>query len=243
MNPGVDRQFKRDKIVAIAAALFLHAVVLYGLWNYRIIPPQSEALAVFVSIINPGAPATVVPPQPVAPRAEVPKTVATKPAPGRQEAPRVETTAASLVSTKPTPVTVSAESTTLPLSGAGLQPAPSPVSLSAVTRPVGVSAESAGAPPVLLNGELSVSCTERTPPAYPKQSLRLGEQGKTIMQVELDELGRVVKVAIKKESGFPRLDEAAIKAVKTWRCNPAKQNGIAVRSVALQPFNFTLQGR
>jgi protein TonB len=96
---------------------------------------------------------------------------------------------------------------------------------------------------VLLSGELSVNCSERTPPAYPKQSLRLGEQGKTVLLVELDELGRVADVAVKTRSGFPRLDEAAINAVKSWHCTPAKRNGVAVRSVALQPFNFALKGR
>jgi len=96
---------------------------------------------------------------------------------------------------------------------------------------------------VLLSNELSVSCTERTPPSYPKQSLRLGEQGKTVLLVELDERGRVVNIAVKTKSGFPRLDEAAINAVKTWHCNPAERNGVAVRAVALQPFNFVLKGR
>jgi protein TonB len=83
---------------------------------------------------------------------------------------------------------------------------------------------------------------DRPPPAYPKLSARLGEQGKTILLVELDELGRIINVSIKKKSGFARLDEAAIAAVKSWRCNPAKRNGAAVRAVALQPFNFILKG-
>jgi protein TonB len=97
--------------------------------------------------------------------------------------------------------------------------------------------------PLHLGGELSVSCSERPAPAYPKQSLRLGEQGKTVLLVELDELGRMITVEVKTKSGFPRLDEAALNAVRTWRCTPAKHNGIAVRSIALQPFNFTLKGR
>ena len=96
---------------------------------------------------------------------------------------------------------------------------------------------------MLLTGELSVSCSERTPPAYPKQSLRLGEQGKTVLLVELDEFGQVANVVVKTKSGFPRLDEAAVNAIKSWRCSPAKRNGVAVRSVAVQPFNFALKGR
>jgi protein TonB len=97
--------------------------------------------------------------------------------------------------------------------------------------------------PLLMGGELSVSCSERTAPTYPKQSLRLGEQGKTVLLVELDEMGRMITVDVKTKSGFPRLDEAAVNAVKTWRCTPARRNGAAVRSIALQPFNFTLKGR
>ena len=97
--------------------------------------------------------------------------------------------------------------------------------------------------PVQLSGDLSVSCPERTPPSYPKQSLRLGEQGKTVLRVELNESGRVEQVAVQSSSGFPHLDEAAMTAVRGWHCTPAKRNGTAVRSVALQPFNFTLKGR
>jgi protein TonB len=95
---------------------------------------------------------------------------------------------------------------------------------------------------VLASGELSVSCSDRTPPVYPKLSLRLGEQGRTLLLVELDERGRVANVSVKAGSGFSRLDEAAINAVKNWRCTPAMRNGVAVRSVATQPFNFALAG-
>jgi protein TonB len=43
-------------------------------------------------------------------------------------------------------------------------------------------------------------------------------------------------------SGFDRLDAAALAAVRTWRCRAAQRDGQAVRSVALQPFDFTLEG-
>lgn len=97
--------------------------------------------------------------------------------------------------------------------------------------------------PVMLSGELSVSCPERSPPNYPARSRRLNEQGRVLLRVELGEDGRVSSAAIKTSSGFPLLDEAAVSAVKTWRCKPAIQNGVAVRAVALQPFAFILEGR
>lgn len=95
--------------------------------------------------------------------------------------------------------------------------------------------------PVTLSGELSVTCTERQPPAYPPLSRRLGEEGKVVLRVELDEQGAVSAARVATGSGFARLDEAALAAVKTWRCNPARRDGQPVRAVALQPFKFVLQ--
>lgn len=96
--------------------------------------------------------------------------------------------------------------------------------------------------PVTLDSELSVSCPDRAAPGYPPLSRRMGEAGIAVVRVELDEQGHVSSARIATGSGFARLDEAALAAVKTWRCNPAQRNGQAVRAVALQPFKFVLQG-
>ncbi len=63
-----------------------------------------------------------------------------------------------------------------------------------------------------------------------------------VLRVELDETGHVAVARISSSSGHARLDEAALGAVKTWRCTPATRNGQPVRAVALQPFKFVLQG-
>jgi protein TonB len=97
--------------------------------------------------------------------------------------------------------------------------------------------------PVMLSGELSVSCPNRSPPEYPAQSMRLNEQGRVVLRVELDADGRVSNVQVKTTSGFRRLDEAAVRVVKTWRCKPAIRNGGSVPALALQPFVFELEGR
>lgn len=96
--------------------------------------------------------------------------------------------------------------------------------------------------PVQLGSELSLACPQRTPPAYPPFSRRLGETGVVVVHVELDEQGRVASAQVKSSSGYSRLDEAAITAVKTWRCHPATRHGQPVRAIALQPLNFILQG-
>jgi protein TonB len=58
----------------------------------------------------------------------------------------------------------------------------------------------------------------------------------------LDESGYVDTASVAESSSYKRLDEAALAVVKTWRCNPSLRNGQPVRAVALQPFNFVLQG-
>lgn len=244
MNHEGHANLDRDKAAGFTAALFLHLIVLCALWNYQIMPRQSEPMTLFVSLVNPVTPEKALPPQPV-----MQKSAALKPALARKEAPGPMTPVMPPGLTGPTPVTAPAKPVELPLpvvrqhSAASVASVASVASLPAVTPAVKAPAAVAGSSSLLLNNELSVSCTERTPPVYPKQSLRLGEQGKTVLLVELDELGMVSGVNIKTKSGFPRLDDAAISAVKTWRCTPARRNGAAVRSAALQPFNFTLKGR
>jgi protein TonB len=71
----------------------------------------------------------------------------------------------------------------------------------------------------------------------------LNEQGRVVLRVELGVDGYVSNVAFKTRSGFNRLDEAAVAAVKIWRCKPAYRGGVAVDAIALQPFDFILEGR
>lgn len=105
--------------------------------------------------------------------------------------------------------------------------------------PEGLSGTASG--PVMLPSELSVICPVTSPPDYPHQSRQLGEDGKLMLRLELDERGRIGTVQVIKSSGYRRLDEAAITAVRTWHCNPPLRNGQPVRAVALQSFSFVLQ--
>lgn len=97
-------------------------------------------------------------------------------------------------------------------------------------------------PPMMLNDDLAVNCPDRSPPEYPAQSRRLNEQGKVVLRVELGKDGRVDLARIRTSSGYPRLDEAALEAIRKWHCRPPVRDGSPVRAVALQPFNFTLEG-
>ena len=63
-------------------------------------------------------------------------------------------------------------------------------------------------------------------PEYPPSSRRAGEAGTVILEVYVLETGRVGEAKVKQSSGFPRLDEAAIREVKrSWRLVPGTENG------------------
>jgi TonB family protein len=65
-------------------------------------------------------------------------------------------------------------------------------------------------------------------PIYPSMSKRLGEQGIVTLNVFVNSDGSVSELRIKSTSGYKRLDESAVEAVKLWRFNPAIEYGKAV---------------
>lgn len=155
------------------------------------------------------------------------------PPPPPQEAPKPARLEKPRVADKPRPQQLVAEAPAAsPAEAVAPPPPPAPVAEAPPSRPAG---------PVTLGAELAVSCPERNAPAYPPLSRRLGEEGKVMLRVELDEHGNVSAARVATGSGFARLDEAALAAVKTWRCTPASRDGKPVRAVALQPFKFVLQ--
>jgi protein TonB len=79
-------------------------------------------------------------------------------------------------------------------------------------------------------------------PAYPRHSLRLGETGKVLLLVFVSSSGQAEEVKIKASSGYERLDEAALNAVRKWRFTPARENGVAVAGWVTIPIIFKLQG-
>ena len=65
-----------------------------------------------------------------------------------------------------------------------------------------------------------------TQPPYPAASRRMGEEGRVVLELYVDETGDVTKGKIAQSSGFPRLDKTAlIHAKRKWHFLPAMQNG------------------
>lgn len=196
-----------------------HAAVLAALWHYQIKISPAEAVTVFVNFITPSAPEKKEEP----PKVEKPRPI---------ERPKVERLVAEGPVTSPTDFVAPAPPSPEPAQTEE-PPAPAPV----------IETPPAPPAPVTLSSELAVSCPDRASPSYPAISRRLGEQGRVVLRVELDEKGHVSSVAVIESSGFLRLDDAAMAAVKNWRCSPAMRDSFPARAVALQQFDFVLKGR
>jgi protein TonB len=84
------------------------------------------------------------------------------------------------------------------------------------------------APPTELK---PITRTHSLPP-YPTISQRLGEQGTTLMIVNINTEGSVTECKVDKSSGSERLDSAACDYVKShWRWQPPTQEGKTVSAV------------
>lgn len=63
-------------------------------------------------------------------------------------------------------------------------------------------------------------------PKYPAAERRAGHEGSVILQIYVSENGKVTEAKVQQSSGFPALDEAAVKEVlRSWRLVPGKKDG------------------
>ncbi len=66
-------------------------------------------------------------------------------------------------------------------------------------------------------GGYTPTLVQRVVPKYPPRSVRHHEQGATRIHIRVNESGRVAEVSIINSSGHPRLDRAAVDAVRRWK--------------------------
>jgi periplasmic protein TonB len=105
--------------------------------------------------------------------------------------------------------------------------------------PNAISAQASNSPPVGETANMKVN--RRVDPVYPAGSRRDGEQGTGMFKVLVDEKGRPLDVQVLKSTGFPRLDTAALDAIRKWVFSPAMQNGQGVQSWTRVQVAFQLQ--
>ncbi len=111
-----------------------------------------------------------------------------------------------------------------------------PVATAAVTKP-GVAEPI----PVTLP-HLNADYLDNPAPDYPPASRELGEQGRVLVRAMVTAEGRVGQVALRKSSGFNRLDQAALDSVRHWRFVPARRGSQPVSAWVVVPVAFSIEG-
>lgn len=79
-------------------------------------------------------------------------------------------------------------------------------------------------------------------PEYPASMIRMGAEGTVLLSVQVLENGRVGDVRLERSSGYPKLDESAIREAKRWRLIPGTRDGVPVVLWKQIPITFRLQG-
>jgi protein TonB len=94
--------------------------------------------------------------------------------------------------------------------------------------------------PVTEQEKFDVAYLNNPAPIYPKMSRRQGEQGRVLLKVLVSEKGVADQVQLETRSGFEKLDQAAVDAVKKWSFVPAKRSNQAISTYVLVPVKFSL---
>lgn len=106
-----------------------------------------------------------------------------------------------------------------------------PVRLVAATAPAGPSAGASDQPKRLIfRPDIN--------DFYPEPSRSQGEQGKVELRLCYDESGRVRESMLVTSSGFPRLDEAAVRMGRLYRYQPIVINGVPQPACVVQAVRF-----
>jgi protein TonB len=105
------------------------------------------------------------------------------------------------------------------------------------TPPPDSAVTSSSAPAEVSNLQVE----RRTEPVYPPASRRAGEEGTTVLRVLVDEHGRPGDVSIVHSSGFPRLDQSAVEAIRRWTFAAARNGSQTVRAYTTVKVSFRLE--
>jgi protein TonB len=135
----------------------------------------------------------------------------------------------------PPPPVLTAATEAAPVSSFSVPPQPAAPSAPFIPAPV------AAAPVPVTAARFDADYLNNPKPAYPRASRRLSEQGTVTLRVRVGADGLPLAVELRQSSGFPRLDDAALDAVRQWRFVPARQGDTPIASWATVPIAFKLE--
>jgi len=215
-----------------SASLFLLVLLLHLSLIAAVVSHTSEPQAKKVEKAIEG----VIIPAPVAPQPEKPKPKPVQPESVKKPKPQPQKKAVAkktVTTPKPAPVKPAPVAEASPKAVS----APEAVAVAAKTKTATKAAEPepAATPPVA-----SANKAVNKAPLYPTLSRRLKEQGTVYLQVLVLKNGKVGQLKLKQSSGFARLDQSALNAVRGWTYQPALKLGQPIDYWFVQPVVFNL---
>lgn len=109
-----------------------------------------------------------------------------------------------------------------------------------IAPPAAPSSTPPMAPPVATPLRVAHLDCALVKPDYPPRSLRRGETGTAVVELETDVAGHVSAARVVTSSGYVRLDEAAHAAVLASHCRPYSEDGTPMPARADVPVTFNL---
>jgi periplasmic protein TonB len=220
---------KKPSYLLLGAVILLHIAGMVLLVNSKTTPPEIKPVApMMVSLVsNPVPEPEVVPVVPVQPEPKpVVKPVVKQKPIVKEKVPTPEPVVQQPVISEP----VNAPETP-----------PTPEVVMPKAPVVAEVPKVAPQPEVIEPPKFGVAYLNNPAPNYPSSSRRAGETGRVLLRVLVSTNGSAETVELENSSGFERLDEAAINAVKKWRFIPAKRSNQAVSAYVLVPVKFSLE--
>ena len=213
-----DHSFGSERVLRSGSLAFVIGLHLLATWAIlslaRSEPMTSGAKPLFVEFIAPE-----VAPEPLPPIPEPPPKPIEKPKPKPIITTQAKTPEPPPMEAPPEPK----EPEPLPPIQAAPPPQPGPPAPAPVEPP-----------------RFDMAYLNNPPPVYPSVSRRMAEEGTVKMNVLVSAQGRALKVEIHTSSGYSRLDQAALNAVRNWKFVPAKRGDTPVEGWALVPLVFVL---
>lgn len=231
---GAPSDLGRAQSLGLATLVILTHLAL-GLAWWQLTPEQKdagEASPIVVTLVQPDAPAPAVatPPAEVQPRREP---TPTPPLPTRTPRPTVP---------NPAPVLTSQAAGEAAVAAAPVEPTPpAPAAQVAPAAPVVPVAPAAPPAPPREVSESAVSYLVKPVLVFPRISRELGESGTVMLRVLVDEQGRPSEIQVARSSGYQRLDQQAMQAMRAARFKPHLEGGVPRPVWVRTPQTFHLE--
>jgi protein TonB len=208
----------RAKFGPLATVVGVHAVLFYFAYSGLMSRMVDAALpdAVLVSFVAP----------PKAPPPAAPKVVPLVQLPP----PVLPFVPVPVVQVAPQPNVVTVTQTAVPAE-------PRPVQVATVSIAAAPAPAVASTPKTITTG---VEYIQAPQPVYPQMSKRMGEQGRVMLRILVNEKGLPDQVQVHTSSGSARLDEAGRQAALRAQFKPHMEGGHAVAVYVIVPLNFQL---